>query len=266
MPMNVRSPTSPRSSVAHDAAWRRTLAGGDRVSSGIPSTRAKSLPRPPGRTPSTPSVPPQRSGDRADEAVAAEGHGRSHPPPPPSRASSRGVLEAARALGVELEAAVAPARPRHRAAPCPPGRRPRRVDDQHQLHRRHQSVEILGDGDGRGLGGGLGLGSGGDAGEHDRGVEPGGSRRPRGRRRAGRRSRARARGRAGQARSGRCCGSGLPTIRARRCGGVLERGDDRARARATGRPSHREACGRARRRAARRRASTRLHGARAARV
>ena len=55
--------------VGEDGAARR------RGRSGMPSMRAKSLPRPPGRTPRTPSRPAQGVGDRADQPVAAERDG-----------------------------------------------------------------------------------------------------------------------------------------------------------------------------------------------
>ena len=74
MPMNGRPPASARSSLRSGAATRaRTASAG---SPGMPSTRAKSLPRPPGSTPSGVPVSAKRAGHGADEPVAAEGeHG-----------------------------------------------------------------------------------------------------------------------------------------------------------------------------------------------
>ena len=198
----------PTASTAHAA----------RGSSGIPSTRAKSLPRPPGRTPSTPSV-----------CLSASATAPTRPSPPNATAvSPRGgrraselarVLEAARALDVVLEPELGErglhVRGQRVAGPSAAGRW---VDDQRRASASPstQRVEVVGD-------------------RHRRRVarrpracgrvvtpvstiarvEPGGGRpgqigvepvadRP-----------ACARGRAGRARSLKICGSGLPTIRAR---------------------------------------------------
>ena len=86
MPTNARPSTSPRSSapldaVADDRARRR------RVAAGRSSTRARSLPRPPGSTASSAVGPAQRARDPADQPVAAQR--RDHlAAPDASRASS----------------------------------------------------------------------------------------------------------------------------------------------------------------------------------
>ena len=133
MPMNVlvadlaevelARPT-PVASTAHAAPG----------SSGIPSTRAKSLPRPPGSTPSTPSESLERVGDRADQPVAAERDrdlaGRRRGPRQLAR-----VLEAARALDVVLEpeAVERRLRPSGSARPArPPPADGLTISDEHQ--------------------------------------------------------------------------------------------------------------------------------------
>ena len=103
--MNERPPTSPTSRsrstpLAMTAHGRRDL-GRD---AGL---RAESLPRPPGRTPSTaPGYVAQDAGDAADEAVAAERDRQPSRPAAP-RASSRACLEVARDLGADADAEVA---------------------------------------------------------------------------------------------------------------------------------------------------------------
>ena len=149
----------------------------DRLERDARATRAKSLPRPPGSTPSTPSVCLQRAGDRADQAVAAERH-RYLAGAAALQRELAGVLEAAGELDVMLEAEAA-------SASCTPVKRPpgaaaagERVDDQ----RQHQSPstsasEVLGDRHRRGVARPLGLlGACVTPREHDRAVEPGGGR------------------------------------------------------------------------------------------
>ena len=95
-------------------------------SAGIPSTRARSLPRPPGSTPRSESgTCAQHVGERADHAVAAErNHGFAGAGRLPGELARVG--EIARVAAAHLQAVTARVRPHIGREPPPHARRRRR--------------------------------------------------------------------------------------------------------------------------------------------
>ena len=218
-------------------------------SNGIPSLRAKSLPRPPGRMPSTPSVPRTSPATAPVEPVAAHRRRRLARRDRAARELAR-VLDRRRALHAEGEAAGAQ---RRLGARQPPGRAAAagaRVHD--------QAEGLHGAGDARGsparrasrrrAWAAAPLGAPPRwrrAREHERAVHPGARGRPPRRCRSGRRrpgsgpapSRSRA--------ASYIAASGLPTVSVgRRARRLLDGGEHGARA-GPGPVGHREASGRA---------------------
>ena len=101
---------APRRGPSRAGRRRRSSRTPPTASSGMPSTRARSLPRPPGSTPEHRAGDvAQRVGERADHAVAAERHDRLAARPPP-----RGQL--ARVVEVARVARGAPSSPCSRSA------------------------------------------------------------------------------------------------------------------------------------------------------